>query len=160
MDYEKGFQSQLTLVRKLAINFEQLKIQKPELLFSEYLDLADLSYRTGRTGFAEEQLNFAEGCIPLINDNNSYRIASVLNIRCNMAYRYKNIEDLKEQATILSDAYINLFSNAPAQHVPIIIGTLLKSFLKLENYKLIDFWYNRIKERKDVVRKTICFWFK
>lgn len=157
MDYEKGFQSQLTLVRKLAINFEQLKIQKPELLFSEYLDLADLSYRTGRTGFAEEQLNFAEGCIPLINDNNSYRIASVLNIRCNMAYRYKNIEDLKEQATILSDAYINLFSNAPAQHVPIIIGTLLKSFLKLENYKLIDFWYNRIKERKDVVRKNNMF---
>jgi len=157
LEYEKAFQTQLTLVRKLDSNIDQLKVQKPDLLFSEYLDLADLSYRTGRITFAEEQLSRVEACLPFINDNNEYRTASILNIRCNIAYRYKHLDELSIQASLLSDTYKNLFATAPALHVPIIIGTLLKSFLKLENYKLIEYWYDRIKHSTDEVRKNNIF---
>lgn len=157
MEYEKAFQSQLSLIHKLDANIDQLKIQKPVLLYSEHLDLADLCYRTGRITFAEEQLNLVEEYIQLIQDKNEYRLASVLNIRCNIAYRHHSTEQLNQQVSLLHDAYCKLFPSAPALQIPIIIGTLLKSYLKLENFDFIDYWYNLIKTANEKVRKNNIF---
>lgn len=157
MDYEKAFQSQLSLVKKLDSNIEQFKTQKPVLLYSEHLDLADLCYRTGRITFAEEQLLLVEEYIQLINDNNEYRLASIMNLKCNIAYRHYSNQVLSQQIDVLNETYIQQFETAPALQVPIIIGTLLKSSLKLGNLTLIDYWYERIKSANEKVRRNNIF---
>ena len=58
---------------------------------------------------------------------------------------------------MLYEKYIQQFETAPALQVPIIIGTLLKSSLKLGNLTLIDYWYERIKSANEKVRRNNIF---
>ncbi|HNE47121.1 MAG TPA: hypothetical protein PLL28_07760 [Chitinophagales bacterium] len=140
-DYESAFQLQIKLVSRLEEQSSLLLKQKPVLLFTEYLDAADLCYRTGRTNDVETYLIKAEHASNSCKDDSAMRQILLTHTRCLVYYKYGTNDQLSAAATRLHKALEFRISEASEIQLPVLLSTTMKCHLKLGDKRVIDWCY-------------------
>jgi hypothetical protein len=142
-DKEKAYQSQLKLVTKQREFYTLLLEQKPFLLYSELLDLSDLSWRTNRITEAFSLLDEVESILPKINDKKRKRYGAVLNTRCLIYYYHNQPYDGLKLIHELDLFCLKNKKEISDMHYPILLCTLIKCYLNFSNYSKVEFWHEK-----------------
>ncbi len=152
-DIEKAYQSQLNLVSKQREFYPLLLDQKPFLLYSELLDLSDLSFRTNRINEAFCLLDEVENILPKIKDKKRTRYGAVLNTRCLIFYYHNLPKDGLKYILELDLFSIHNKKDISDMHYPILLCTLIKCYLKLSDYAKIEYWHDKALTIKKGLRQ-------
>lgn len=146
-NYPEAFEAQLIIINLIEDHKELITLERPALIYSEYLEIADLASRLYLFKSSNLFLLQAETAVELQKDSRVYRKTAILHTRLLLHQRAGRFEDALTLVENLISALDEQWQAIPETHRIIIIGTILKSLLQNKDYllfnKLFDLYYNK-----------------